>query len=57
MLPANALGRVLPADMGGGTLGPHPEYVFVAGFNRFIQGDPSHDPDARGSIGSTCSRA
>ena len=26
-------------------LGPHPEYIFVAGFDRFILGDPSHDPD------------
>ena len=30
----------------GSAIGPHPEYIFVAAYNRFIQDDPSHDPNA-----------
>src|SRR5258708_31114167 len=37
---------VVPADALKASIGTHPEYIFVAGYNRFIQGDPSHDPDA-----------
>ena len=49
---------VLPADAFKDVIGSHPEYVFVAGFNRFIQGDPSHDPDAfeRGRRGDAVAR-
>src|SRR5205814_10156836 len=43
-LPADARsGALLP---NGQTLGHHPEYSFVAAYNRCILGDPSHDPDA-----------
>ena len=37
---------VLPANALESSIGPHPEYIFVAAFNRFIQGVPSSDPDA-----------
>ena len=37
---------VLPADSLKATIGSHPEYVFVGGYNRFISGNPSHDPSA-----------
>ncbi|MFT3856663.1 MAG: dockerin type I domain-containing protein [Aquabacterium sp.] len=40
---------VLPANALKSAIGEHPEYTFVAGFNRFIQGSPAHDPDAGGS--------
>ncbi|MBN8491307.1 MAG: tandem-95 repeat protein, partial [Burkholderiales bacterium] len=39
---------VLPADALKASIGPHPEYIFVGGFNRFIQGVPAFDPDAAG---------
>ena len=44
MLPKDALKDAKLPD--GSTLGPHPEYIFVAAYNRFIQDDPSHDPNA-----------
>ena len=37
---------ILPADAFKSVIGTHPAYAFVGGYNRFIQGDPSHDPDA-----------
>src|SRR6185436_8902514 len=37
---------VVPKDALKASIGPHPEYIFVGGYNRFIQGDPSHDPNA-----------
>jgi len=44
VLPKDALANAQVSP--GHVLGPHPEYIFVAAYNRFIQGDPSHDPDA-----------
>jgi hypothetical protein len=39
---------ILPAN----TLGTHPDYAFVTGFNRYIQGDASHDPDLNPTRGA-----
>ena len=36
----------LPADAFKEVIGPHPAYAFVGAYNRYITGDPSHDPDA-----------
>ena len=44
VLPANVFSGVIGPD--GTAIGPHPEYIFVAAYNRFIQDDPSHDPNA-----------
>ena len=44
ILPADTFKDVVGPD--GQKLGSTPEYIFVAGYNRFIQDDPSHDPDA-----------
>src|SRR5262249_23643197 len=35
-LPANALQSVIGR--------PHPAYIFITGYNKFVPGDPKHDP-------------
>src|SRR5664280_1588946 len=40
-MPANALTGV---TFNGVVMGPHPAYAFITGYNKFVVGDPKHDP-------------
>jgi YD repeat-containing protein len=35
----------LPADTLKDDIGSHPSYAFITGYNKFVQGDPRHDPN------------
>ncbi|MGE4182848.1 MAG: Ig-like domain-containing protein, partial [Limisphaerales bacterium] len=35
----------LPADTFKDDIGSHPSFAFITGYNKFVQGDPKHDPN------------
>ncbi len=40
-VPANAFSDVV---VNGQPIGPHPAYAFITGYDKFVLGDPKHDP-------------